>query len=43
MSLKFSVTFTRKLLSNHTTKLIEVSIKINGMIHFSQIWQIETS
>ena len=30
-------------MSNHTTKMAQVYIKINGNLYFSQIWDGETS
>ena len=30
-------------MSNPTTKMIQTSIEINGKLHFSQIWDGETS
>ena len=40
--MKASATFTNKLISNYTTKMAHVSIKINDNFHFSQIWDGET-
>ena len=30
-------------MSNHTTKLTQVYIEINGNLYFPQIWDFETS
>ena len=30
-------------MSNHTTKMTQVSIEINGNLYFSQIWRGKTS
>ena len=37
ISLKVSATFTSQLMSNHTTKMTDVPIEINGNLYFSQI------
>ena len=41
--MKVSATVTSKLMSNHTTKMTQVSIEINSDLQFSQIWHGETS
>ena len=40
--MKVSMTFTMRLMSNHTTKMTQVPIEINGNLHFSQVWHGET-
>ena len=35
------MTFISLLMNNHTTKITQVPIKINGNLHFSQIWHSE--
>ena len=40
--MKVSATFTMWLMSNHTKKMTQVPIEINGNLHFSKIWHRET-
>ena len=40
--MKVSIIFAMRLMSNHTPKMTQVPIKINGNLHFSQIWHGET-
>ena len=39
--MKVSETFTSQLMSNHITRMTQVSIEINGNLHFSQNWHGE--
>ena len=40
--MKVSETFTMQLMSNHTPKMAQVPIEINGNLLFPQIWHGES-
>ena len=42
ISVKVSVTFTMRLMSNHIPKMTQVPIEINGILPFPQIWHGES-
>ena len=39
--MKVSVTFTSQLMSNQTTKVTQVSIEINGNLHFLKFGMVK--